>query len=117
MKIFTVDKTEKIEMGKIIEYRGNFEEIINEDGEISYSADMFRTTKKTDTFESLYQNSVKVEKIAFLSDTNYISQNRSDLRTDTEKEEFDSRVSDTFNISNAEIIKKRAEYVKDLNSN
>ena len=54
MKQFVTDKTERIEMGKIIELRGNFIERETEDG-ISYECDYYRTSDKTVTFEQVHK--------------------------------------------------------------
>jgi len=115
MKISTIDKTEKITMGKVYELRGNFKEVVNEDGEVSYIADMFRTSNKTDTFEKLFKADEIAKKKAFLKSANYIANNFSILN-DSEKEDFLVETSDTFNITNKEIITKMKQYRKDLNS-
>lgn len=54
MKANVVDKTERLELGNIIELRGNFTEVEREDG-ISYECDFYRTTNKNETFESMYR--------------------------------------------------------------
>ena len=54
MKANVADKTERLELGNIIELRGNFVEVQREDG-ISYECDFYRTTNKNETFESLYR--------------------------------------------------------------
>ena len=53
MKANVNDKTERLELGNIIELRGNFTEVEREDG-ISYECDFYRTTDKNATFEELY---------------------------------------------------------------
>ena len=109
MNISVTDKTEKLKLGKYYELRGNFEEIEREDGEVSYSCDMFRTTDSTKTFDELYQEKLRQEAIDYLSDTNYIAINYSDLDTDEEREAFLAEVSDTYGLTNAEIRAKRKE--------
>ncbi len=109
MTINVTDKTEKLKLGKYYELRGNFETIENEDGEVSYSCNMFRTTDSTKKFDELYEAELKQEVIQYLSDTNYIAINYSDLDTDEEREAFLTEVSDTYGITNAEIRAKRKE--------
>ena len=53
MKANVTDKTERLELGNIIELRGNFTEVEREDG-ISYECDYYRTTNKSATFADLY---------------------------------------------------------------
>lgn len=109
-KINVIDKTEKIKLGKYYELRGNFVEQTDEEGNVSYTCDMFRTTNSADTFESLYEEYERSEKIAYLEATNYISCNYADCLTDEEKASFLAEVSDTHGITNGEIITKRKEY-------
>ena len=101
------DKTEKLQLGKYYELRGNFETIENEDGEISYSCDMYRTTDSTKTFDDLYQAEVKENVITYLSNTNYVSNNYNDLlKVDSDMaEKYYTSVSDTYNITVEEILK------------
>jgi len=117
MKIFTVDKTEKLQLGKYYELRGNFETIENEDGEISYSCDMYRTTDSTKTFDDLYQAEVRENAITYLSGTNYVSNNYSDLlKVDSNiAEKYFNSISDTYSVTVEEILKQRAEYIEYLN--
>ncbi len=49
--INVIDKTEKLTLGSTYELRGNFVEKVDEEGNISYECDMYRTTNKNDTFE------------------------------------------------------------------
>ena len=72
MKINTVDKTEKLALGSIYELRGNFEEIINEDGDVSYSCDMYRTKNSSKTFDELDTKYKKQEALDYLSSTDWI---------------------------------------------
>ena len=53
MKANVADKTERLEIGNLIELRGNFVEVQRED-EISYECDYYRTTNKSATFADLY---------------------------------------------------------------
>ena len=53
MTINVTDKTEKIKLGSTYELRGNFVEQISEDGDISYTCDMYRTKDKTKTFDEM----------------------------------------------------------------
>ena len=71
MKQFVTDKTERIEMGKIIELRGNFIERETEDG-ISYECDYYRTSDKTATFEQLYRAEKVQEAKDYLTSTDWI---------------------------------------------
>lgn len=118
MTINVTDKTEKLKLGKYYELRGNFETIENEDGEISYSCDMYRTTDSTKTFDDLYQAEVRENAITYLSNTNYVSNNYSDLLkvdSDIAGKYFNS-VSDTYGVTVEEILKQRAEYIANLNA-
>lgn len=117
MKQFVTDKTERIEMGKIIELRGNFIEHETEDG-ISYECDYYRTTDKNATFESLYQKDMEDKAKAYLSATNYISNNYNDMLKIDQKsaEAYLKSVSDTFRVTVEDVLKKRVELVKTLNS-
>ena len=54
MKANVADKTERLELGNIIELRGNFTEVEREDG-VSYECDFYRTTNKNETFESMHR--------------------------------------------------------------
>lgn len=60
MRINVTDKTERVELGNIIELRGNFTEVQHEE-ELSYQCDMYRTTDKTKTFEELHKKHVSDE--------------------------------------------------------
>lgn len=71
MKQFVTDKTERIEMGKIIELRGNFIEQ-ETDGDISYECDYYRTTDKTATFEQVHKQHLANEAQRQLDATDYI---------------------------------------------
>ena len=117
MKISTIDKTEKLKLGKYYELRGNFETIENEEGETSYSCDMYRTTDSAKTFDDLYQAEVKENAITYLSGTNYVSNNYSDLLKVNEEiaEKYFNSVSDTYGVTVEEILKRRAEYIAHLN--
>ena len=117
MKISVTDKTEKLKLGKYYELRGNFETIESEDGEVSYSCNMFRTTDSTKTFDELYEAELKQEAIDYLSNTNYVAINYSNLlKVDEEKaQKYYENISDTYNISVEEILKQRAEYIEYLN--
>jgi hypothetical protein len=108
-KINVTDKTERLKLGKYYELRGNFVEQTDEDGEVSYSCNMFRTTDSTKTFDELYEEELRQEIIDYLSDTNYIAINYSDLDTDEEREAFLAEISETYGITNAEIRAKRKE--------
>lgn len=117
MKISTIDKTEKITMGKVYELRGNFKEVVNEDGEVSYSCDMYRTTDSSKTFDDLYQAEVKENAITYLSGTNYVAINYNNLLKVNEEiaEKYFNSVSDTYGVTVEEILKQRAEYIAYLN--
>lgn len=71
MKADVADKTERLELGNIIELRGNFTEVQREDG-ISYECDFYRTTDKNATFESLYRKEQVELAQAYLSETDYV---------------------------------------------
>jgi hypothetical protein len=117
MTINVKDKTEKLTLGKYYELRGNFEEIENENGEISYSCDMYRTTDSSKTFDDLYQSEVKENAITYLSNTNYVSNNYNDLlKVNSElAEKYFNSISDTYGVTVEEILKQRAEYIEYLN--
>lgn len=111
MKINVVDKTEKIKLGKYYELRGNFVEQTDEDGNISYTCDMFRTTDSTKTFDYLYG-------IDYLSNTKYVEENYNTLlKVDEEKaNQYLASTSDTYGITVQEILEKRAEVVESIAS-
>ena len=117
MTINVLDKTEKLKLGKYYELRGNFETIENEEGEISYSCDMYRTTDSSKTFDELYQAEVKENAITYLSDTNYVAINYNNLLKVNEEiaEKYFNSVSDTYRVTVEEILKRRAEYIEYLN--
>lgn len=71
MRMNVNDKTERLELGNIIELRGNFTARETEDG-ITYEADCYRTTNKTATFEQLHGQELKKEAQAYLDSTDYI---------------------------------------------
>jgi len=108
-KINVTDKTERLKLGKYYELRGNFEEIENEDGEVSYSCNMFRTTDSTKTFDYLYG-------IDYLLNTKYVEENYNTLlKVDEEKaSQYLASVSDTYGITVQEILEKRAEIVESI---
>ena len=113
MKTSVLDKQERLVLGSTYELRGNFEEQISEDGEVSYCCDMYRTKDSTTTFTELNEASIRAEKIDFLAASNYISINRSDL-TDEEKIIFDAKKSDRFGLTNGDVIKLRKQYVEEI---
>lgn len=116
MNISVTDKTEKLKLGKYYELRGNFEKIENEDGEISYSCDMFRTTDSTKTFDELYQEELRAKKVTYLNDTRYVEENYNTLLSfDSDKATlYLNSISDTFNIPVKDILGKRAKTVEEL---
>ena len=71
MKANVADKTERLELGNIIELRGNFTEVEREDG-ISYECDFYRTTNKNETFESMYRKEQVELAQAYLSETDWV---------------------------------------------
>lgn len=71
MRANVADKTERLELGNIIELRGNFSEVQREDG-ISYECDFYRTTNKNETFENLYKKEQVEQAQASLSKTDYV---------------------------------------------
>ena len=71
MKQFVANKKERIEMGKIIELRGNFIEHETEDG-IQYECEYYRTTDKTATFEQMYKAEKVKEAKKYLTSTDWI---------------------------------------------
>ena len=71
MKANVSDKTERIEMGKIIELRGNFIEHETEDG-VSYECDYYRTSDKTSTFEQVHKQYLADDAQHQLDATDYI---------------------------------------------
>jgi len=117
MTINVTDKTTKIQLGSTYELRGNFVEQVNEDGDISYTCDMYRTKDKNKTFDELYQAEVKENAITYLSDTNYVAINYNNLLKVNEEiaEKYFNSVSDTYRVTVEEILKRRAEYIEYLN--
>ena len=71
MKQFVANKTERIEMDKIIELRGNFIEHEMEDG-VSYECDCYRTIDKTATFEQVNKQYLADNAQRQLDATDYI---------------------------------------------
>ena len=72
MKVNVNDKTEKYVFGKIIELRGNFKELVNEEGEKSYECDAYRTRNKTQTFVELDSQAKVSDAKQYLTDTDWI---------------------------------------------
>lgn len=64
------DKTERLELGNVIELRGNFTEVLREDG-ISYECDYYRTTDKNSTFEQLHKRQLAEDAQNLLAATDY----------------------------------------------
>ena len=54
MKMNVVDKTARLELGGLIELRGNFVEVVREE-EVGYECDAYRTTDKTMTFDKMHK--------------------------------------------------------------
>lgn len=71
MKANVADKTERLELGNIIELRGNFTEVEREDG-ISYECDFYRTTNKNETFESMYRKEQVELSQKYLDSTDWV---------------------------------------------
>ena len=71
MKANVADKTERLELGNIIELRGNFTEVQGEDG-VSYECDYYRTTDKTTTFATLYQKEQAETAQRYLDSTDWV---------------------------------------------
>lgn len=115
MTINVTDKTEKIQLGSTYELRGNFVEQTDEDGNVSYSCDMFRTKDKTKTFDDLYESDLTTELTTFLADSNYISINYSEL-SDEDKTSFLAEISSTFDMTNESILSLRKLARESLNS-
>lgn len=65
------DKTERLELGNIIELRGNFTEVQREDG-ISYECDYYRTTDKTITFEQIHAQEMAKIAQKYLDSTDWV---------------------------------------------
>ena len=78
---------------------------------------MYRTTDSSKTFDELYQAEVKENAITYLANTNYVSNNYSDLLKVNEEiaEKYFNSVSDTYGVTVEEILKRRAEYIAHLN--
>ena len=72
MKVNVNDKTEKYVFGKIIELRGNFKKLVNEEGEKSYECDAYRTRNKTQTFVELDSQAKVSDAKQYLTDTDWI---------------------------------------------
>ena len=54
MKMQVIDKTARLELGGLIELRGNFVEVVREE-EVGYECDAYRTTDKTMTFDKMHK--------------------------------------------------------------
>lgn len=107
MKINVIDKTEKLKLGKYYELRGNFVEQKDEDGNISYECDMFRTMNKNNTFEKLYKELQTKEAIEYLEKTRYVADNLVVASSLGRETEYLNETSSTFGITNREILQKR----------
>lgn len=115
MKINVIDKTAKIQLGSIYELRGNFVEKTDEDGNISYECDMFRTKDKTKTFDDLYQlEQIEVAK-QFITDFDYV-ENKIIRESQLYGNDILDTKSDKIDMTYREILAKKEEYVKLLNN-
>jgi len=72
MKVVVNDKTEKYVFGKIVELRGNFKKLVNEEGEVSYECDAYRTKNKTQTFVELDSQAKVSDAKQYLINTDWI---------------------------------------------
>jgi len=54
MKMNVIDKTARLELGGLIELRGNFVEVVREE-EVGYECDVYRTNDKTMTFDKMHK--------------------------------------------------------------
>ena len=70
MNMNVLDKTERLELGGIIELRGCFTEVVREDG-ISYECVYYRTTDRTATFATLHAQAVREERDALIADVTW----------------------------------------------
>ena len=73
MKQNVLNKTERLEMGNIIELRGNFIEIpATEDGDTSYECDYYRTTNPNATFKQLNEKDLLIQLHQLLDSTDWV---------------------------------------------
>ena len=87
MKQTVLDKTERLEMGNIIELRGNFVEIpATEDGDTSYECDCYRTTNPNATFKQLNEKDLLIQLHQLLDSTDWVYAKCAELGLDAEVE-------------------------------
>lgn len=111
MTIQVTDKTTKIQLGSTYELRGNFIEQTDEDGNVSYSCDMFRTKDKTKTFDDLYKlEQIEVAK-QFISDFDYV-ENKIVREQQLYGNDILDEKSDKVDMTYREILTKKEEYIK-----
>jgi len=72
MKMNVVDKTARLELGGLIELRGNFVEVVREE-EVGYECDAYRTTDKTMTFDKMHKMVMAEQAQKNLDDTDWIN--------------------------------------------
>ena len=72
MKMNVIDKTARLELGGLIELRGNFVEVVREE-EVGYECDAYRTTDKTMTFDKMHKMVMAEQAQKNLDDTDWIN--------------------------------------------
>ena len=72
MKMNVIDKTARLELGGLIELRGNFVEVVREE-DVGYECDVYRTNDKTMTFDKMHKMVMAEQAQKNLDDTDWIN--------------------------------------------
>ena len=72
MKMQVIDKTARLELGGLIELRGNFVEVVREE-DVGYECDVYRTNDKTMTFDKMHKMVMAEQAQKNLDDTDWIN--------------------------------------------
>lgn len=107
-----VEKREVIRIFNLPEYelRGNFEEKTDEEGEVFYECDLYRTSDHKKTFEDLHNANLISEAKKFLDSTYFVHEKISRaLALTGSAEDVLNEYSDTFQMTNREVLLKADE--------
>lgn len=114
MKINVVNRTERLELGNIIELRGNFVEKTDEEGNVSYECDMYRTRNKNATFEQL-DNQAKIQEAKeYLKDFDYVENKI--LRNQLKGIDILDIKSDKIDMTYREILEEKERLINLINT-